>query len=61
MTDKYLTSAEVRDLLQVNASTLWRWCKSEKSGFPRPFKIGPQSKRWSQAELTAFLEAKRGA
>jgi len=45
--EKFLTTKQMAEKLQINRTTLWRW---EKNGYLIPLKIGGV-KRYSQDQL----------
>lgn len=46
-------------LLPVGPAAVWRWSRhSDKTGFPRPFRLGASVTVWSRAAVEAFI-AKR--
>jgi prophage regulatory protein len=48
---------ELRELIPVNPSTLWRW---EQTGdFPRRVELGPNSVGWFLDEIHAWQEKRR--
>jgi predicted DNA-binding transcriptional regulator AlpA len=52
--EQYLREKQVRARYCIAKSTLWRWAKDEKSGFPRPIKLGPKVSAWSLSSLEAY-------
>ncbi len=48
--------AEVRSLLQVSSSTIYRWM--EKDEFPKPFRLSENCVRWRAGEVQAWIESK---
>ena len=47
----WLTDNDVANRYAVARVTVWRWAHA--GNIPRPRKIGPNSSRWSAAELDA--------
>lgn len=46
----------------VSASTVWNWVKnSDKTGFPRPYKLSDNCTVWDAAEIAAFIQARIAA
>jgi prophage regulatory protein len=52
--------ASVADLTGDSVSTVWRRTREDPS-FPKPFKLSPQSTVWNEAEILAWIEAKRAS
>ncbi|HEX4767235.1 MAG TPA: AlpA family phage regulatory protein [Lichenihabitans sp.] len=48
--------AEVKSLLQVSTSTVYRWI--DQGSFPRPFQLSENCVRWRAVEIQAWLEAR---
>jgi prophage regulatory protein len=54
--DRLLTAQDVLKLTGLKSRvTLWRKCKDQNDPFPRPYRFGPQSKRWKLSELDAWM------
>lgn len=53
--NKYLNVKHVAERIGVNPSTVWRKLKVDAT-FPKPKRFGPQTLRWSIAELEAWEE-----
>lgn len=41
----------------VGRITLWRWVKAGL--FPAPYRIGPNTSAWLEADVLAWIEAKK--
>lgn len=58
---KFLTIKEVCKILNVSRSTVYRKIKPENPAydpsFPKPAKFGGSCTRWSNIELSAWIEA----
>lgn len=50
----------VCDLTGASRSTVWRWVSSDSS-FPKPFHLSPAVTVWDEAEILAWLNAKKAA
>lgn len=53
-TETYLTEDEVKQMLDVSHSTLWRW---QKQGYLSPVKIGRKN-RYRKSEIEALINKK---
>lgn len=53
---EYLSDSEVASQRGVSRQTIWRWVA--RGLFPQPVKLGPNTTRWSRAELDAFEAAR---
>ena len=49
---RWLTDREVAARYSVSRITVWRW--SRTGHLPAPYKIGPNTSRWSAEELVEF-------
>ncbi|GAB2872128.1 hypothetical protein GCM10027277_46730 [Pseudoduganella ginsengisoli] len=49
-----LTVKEVAQKCGVSVSTIWNWVKL-KIGFPDPFSIGPNTTRWQESAIDAYI------
>lgn len=54
---RWITAADVREIIRVSATTLWRLTK--RPGFPKPTKIGDRCKVWREDEILNWLENNR--
>jgi len=54
--DKLLTIEDVRGLLGVNASTVYRWIA--KSGFPPGMLLGKKARRWWRNDVENWVNAR---
>ena len=46
----------------VSASTVWAWSKnSDKTGFPRPYKLSDNCTVWNADEIQAWVKARIAA
>lgn len=52
--------SSVADLTGDSVSTVWRRTREDPT-FPKPFKLSPQSTVWNQADILAWIEAKRAS
>lgn len=55
----YLRLADVRARYRVSGSTIWKWASDPKSGFPKPYKLGPNTTVWELEKLLAFEASRR--
>lgn len=57
--DRFLTKAQLAEMLQVGSTTLWRWQHDEAVGLPKPLKLkrGGQC-RWRLSAIEAWLAAR---
>ena len=55
---RILRPTAAAEMLGVSKCTLWRW-QRQVPNFPVPFQVGPNSIGFDEAELQAFLEARR--
>lgn len=55
-----LSRQQAAERLGVSPSTIHRWCKDPRSGFPRPYRFGPNLLRFDAAEIEAWRAARRG-
>lgn len=53
---RYIRAAEVRALLGISETTLWRYLRDPEMGFPRPIKL-KRALMWTEGAIEAFLEA----
>lgn len=63
MARSYLRDKAVAKRYNVSRSTLWRWAHEPRFAdlnFPKPYKIGPNTSVWDEAELDAW-DAERKA
>ncbi len=54
--ERHLTGKEAAELLGVDTSTLWRWCKN---GYLHPADIGGM-KKYRLSEINSFIKSKEG-
>jgi predicted DNA-binding transcriptional regulator AlpA len=54
---KFLRDRQVREILPVSRSTLWRWCRS--GIFPKPVMLN-NSKFWRSDLVAAWVDQQRG-
>lgn len=52
--------ATVAALTGDSVTTVWRRAREDPT-FPKPFKLSPQSTVWNEAEILAWIEAKRAS
>jgi prophage regulatory protein len=50
----------VADLTGDSVSTVWRRTREDPT-FPKPFKLSAQSTVWNEAEVRAWIDAKRAS
>jgi prophage regulatory protein len=43
--------------LGISEATLWRWARTGR--FPKPIQLGPNTVGWIEADVTAWIEAKK--
>lgn len=48
----------VCQMLNASPSTIWRWVKTNPS-FPKPIKLSPSVTAWDEAELLAWVQARK--
>jgi len=54
--DRLLTANDVLKITGLKSRvTLWRKSKDPDDPFPKPYRFGPQSKRWKLSELTTWM------
>jgi len=58
-TDSLLSLAQVRTLINVSRSTIYRWMQD--GHFPRPLIISSQMRRWERADLDRWIASRRAA
>jgi prophage regulatory protein len=56
---KLLCEKEVCCAIGIHRKTLWKWRRDGK--FPQPIQVGERAIRWDESDITAWLEAKKGA
>ncbi|SDJ58269.1 helix-turn-helix transcriptional regulator [Aliiruegeria lutimaris] len=54
---QYETIKQIAARCNVTVVTIYRWRKTEK--FPAPFKLGPNTTRYSIDEVEAWLKSRR--
>ena len=59
MAETYMTASQVSEALGVSIPTIWRWARA--GIIPAPLKLGPNTSRWSSAEIDAFVQKARDA
>ena len=52
---KLLNVREVAQALGLSPRQVWRLCAAQK--IPAPILVGYRSRRWREADLTAFIQA----
>jgi len=57
--DRLLRFSEVSGLVGFGRSTIYRWI--DAGTFPKPYKPGGVSSRWSEREVTAWIEGQKQA
>ncbi len=57
---KYVNIKQVAERYGVDTSTVWRWRKA-KPEFPQPHRFGPQTLRWSLADLDTYDASLEGS
>jgi len=55
-TDRLLRRSEVIEIVGLSRPTLWRLEKLGK--FPRPLQVGPNSVRWRESEIQAWIKSR---
>ena len=50
-----LTTNDLCRIFQVNRSTVHRWVSTGE--LPKPLVLGPRSPRWTQEQITNFMES----
>lgn len=55
--DHYIRESELRRLVPISHSTVWRMVAS--GAFPKPFKLGPRVTVWRWSEVEAWLDGRR--
>jgi prophage regulatory protein len=58
-TEVFLSLAQVRTLINVSRSTIYRWMQAGR--FPRPLIISSQMRRWERADLDRWIASRRAA
>ncbi len=48
-TMRFLTIADVHQLIGIGESTIWEW--SSRGKFPKPVKLAPRTTRWVSTEV----------
>jgi prophage regulatory protein len=48
----------VCDRISASPATVWRWAKSDPT-FPKPFRLSRGVTCWDEAEISAWIEAKK--
>ncbi len=56
MNSRLLTRAEIEARYRLSRSTIYR--KMRDGTFPLPLKIGARAVRWSEAEITEWVESR---
>ena len=57
--EKILREKEVEQIIGVTRVTIWRWCGA--GNFPKPIKLGENSKGWLESEIQNWIQSKRRA
>ena len=55
--EQFLRRSEVAECLHISETTLWRWVKA--GIFPKPLRIGPNTVGFLDADVRAWLDAKK--
>jgi prophage regulatory protein len=53
--DRLIDAREVRRIIGVSSTTLWRWTRAGR--FPGPLKIGVRKTAWRLSAVRAWIEA----
>lgn len=53
MSDRFLRLAEVKTIVGLGSSTIYR--RIGASTFPRPLELGPGCVRWRQSDIDAWM------
>jgi len=57
--DKLLPRAALEEMFGVQYGSIYRWIKVR--GFPRSILVGPQTARWSEIEVLAWIERQKAS
>jgi prophage regulatory protein len=53
---KTLRFSDLREIIPVSRSTLWRWVRDGR--FPSPINLGPNTRAWREEDIRIWLENK---
>ncbi|MGQ3674291.1 helix-turn-helix transcriptional regulator [Xanthobacter sp. TB0139] len=59
MEENFVSLSEIKKLLSVSTATVYRWMEHE--GLPRPIRFSPQTVRWKQSEINAWIMQKQAS
>ena len=59
MEPAYIQAKNVAKMVGISLSSVYRFAREDQT-FPKPIKIGQRINVWSVAEVTQWLECKRG-
>ncbi len=58
--DRMISARQLRAMIPISTTTLWRWTRDQTSGFPKPVRINGRL-FWRLAEVRRWLAEKREA
>jgi len=58
--DRMISARQLRAMIPISATTLWRWTRDPASGFPKPIRVNDRL-FWRLADVRRWLAEKREA